>query len=125
MARKRSHVNAPPVLPYEPAPAPTPIPERVEPTQLDRVLPNLRAREEGWRAGMIEGALSVLDAFASELVGKQVGDPVNLDLGQGLRELIRRFGVDAVAREVQHRPALLPMFEANAAALAAARGDAS
>lgn len=123
MGRKRSHVNVPPVLPHEPAPEPEPAP--VEPTQLDRVLPILRAREDGWRAGMIEGALSVLDGFAAELLGKQVGDPVNLDLGHGLRELIRRFGVDAVEREVRHRPALLPMFEANAAALAAARGDAS
>lgn len=91
-----------------------------EPTQLDRMAPVVRAREEGWRDGMIEGALSVLASVTRAVAGAKTGDTVVIDLRGELRELIRRWGSADVDRRVRLHPQLRAMFDVAVTEIASA-----
>jgi hypothetical protein len=71
--------------------------------QLDRLLPLMRARDEGRKDGEIAGSLATLEPFMQQLEGAGPGDNVRLDLHAAIRDLVRRYGAEAIERAAQQR----------------------
>ncbi len=76
-------------------------------SQLDRIVPVMNAREEGRREGDIAGSLTTLEPIIEALRDTHAGDNVHIDMHAQIRDLVRRYGADAIERAAKLRSAKL------------------